>query len=696
MVDQKITELNELTDAANEDLLATVDSPSVTPVTKKITRTNFLRRPYIDVKDYGAVFDGVTDDKAAIQLALDTANSAGGKVVVMPRGTAMLSGALTMYANCTLRGQGKQATKLQTTTSGGTLPGGALITSGNSDDYMTFEGFEVVGNGEAATSGTGIYLPNGVHSFILMRDLWVHDFPEYGIRVEDPILSSFEDLRVRDNGLDGLYINIGTSCFFKTIYGSGNNRSNFHLKSHTYSTLTNCASEYSTLGYWLESSSNIVMDGCGGEVAMEADTGTAGIVTHHRLQSCSNITVNGNYSSKFAYLHETPAYHWYITASRNIILNNVRGKAPLGGADPGEIPTNTIYVSDDSDVTANNLRFTDVETGRGINGTFNNESFNEGDFTEVTAVQQDMYPNKGYIANSASKVELMVPPVARVGNTLEVVGAGSGGFRVVHGVGKQIHYGEVGDTDDTAGGGIDSSTQYQTVKLVCTTDNTDWTVVRSLGTLAIDDCTDVTLGKTSNGDQEASSTTTKMVVSSYTATDTGVIRKGTVRCKVDAGSANVKFVVYSDVAGAPGKQLAESDILSVTNTTEQANDFTFSGYNQISIVDGTEYWLGLAWEDPDPNTFTFSKDNVSNVREELEGFTWPTLPLSFGTPTATFSGYPDAYLTLSVFTYGSPSESPSVSKSVSPSVSPSASISPSASESASVSPSSSESPSPSA
>jgi polygalacturonase len=45
----------------------------------------------VSVKDFGAVGDGVTDDTAAIQAAIDSVNSAGGGVVSVPQGTYMIN-----------------------------------------------------------------------------------------------------------------------------------------------------------------------------------------------------------------------------------------------------------------------------------------------------------------------------------------------------------------------------------------------------------------------------------------------------------------------------------------------------------------------------------------------------------------------------------------------------------------------------
>lgn len=64
MADKKITELTELVDPADEDLLAIVDDPAGTPITRKVSKSNFTKSISTDTisektTDAGVTIDGV-------------------------------------------------------------------------------------------------------------------------------------------------------------------------------------------------------------------------------------------------------------------------------------------------------------------------------------------------------------------------------------------------------------------------------------------------------------------------------------------------------------------------------------------------------------------------------------------------------------------------------------------------------------
>lgn len=115
-----------------------------------------------------------------------------------------------------------------------------------------------------------------------------------------------------------------------------------------------------------------------------------------------------------------------------------------------------------------------VETGGGGGITFN----------EVTGTSQAMAVNNGYIANNASLVTLTLPSTASVGDIVEVIGYGAGGWSVAQNAGQTIHF-ISSDTTTGAGGSLASTVRYDCVTLICTVTNTDWVVSNSVGNLTV-------------------------------------------------------------------------------------------------------------------------------------------------------------------------------------------------------------------
>lgn len=80
-------------------------------------------RQIVSVKDFGAVGDGVTDDTAAIQAAIDAVNIAGGGTVFVPSVATFyrLNARLLIKANVKLQGSNKSFIKCTNASSGGDI-----------------------------------------------------------------------------------------------------------------------------------------------------------------------------------------------------------------------------------------------------------------------------------------------------------------------------------------------------------------------------------------------------------------------------------------------------------------------------------------------------------------------------------------------------------------------------------------------
>lgn len=113
-------------------------------MTKRIATRGTVRRFYedtfevFDVKNYGAVGDGVTDDSTSIQAAIDAAEAVGGKVVI-PDGTFLLNTGLTVEEEgVVIEGMGRDVTGATT---------GSILKAGGAIEVINCVGSAVEGEG---------------------------------------------------------------------------------------------------------------------------------------------------------------------------------------------------------------------------------------------------------------------------------------------------------------------------------------------------------------------------------------------------------------------------------------------------------------------------------------------------------------------------------------------------------------------
>lgn len=92
--------------------------------------------------------------------------------------------------------------------------------------------------------------------------------------------------------------------------------------------------------------------------------------------------------------------------------------------------------------------------------------------------------NTGYVTNNAGVVGMTLPAAAPFGTVIRICGKGAGGWSLGQNAGQTIHMGNV-DSTTGAGGSIASTQRYDCLELLCTTANTDFTVLSSVGVLNI-------------------------------------------------------------------------------------------------------------------------------------------------------------------------------------------------------------------
>lgn len=90
--------------------------------------------------------------------------------------------------------------------------------------------------------------------------------------------------------------------------------------------------------------------------------------------------------------------------------------------------------------------------------------------------------SNGYITNSESLLEVTLPGTCAIGDTVEVMGLGSGKWKVVAGSGDTIRFGTV---VSKSGGDILATNQYDSVILRCSVANTSWRVVSAVGEITV-------------------------------------------------------------------------------------------------------------------------------------------------------------------------------------------------------------------
>lgn len=105
-------------------------------------------------------------------------------------------------------------------------------------------------------------------------------------------------------------------------------------------------------------------------------------------------------------------------------------------------------------------------------------------WTEVTGTTQAAAVANNYITNNVALVTVTLPASAVVGDVIEIVGKGAGGWKLAQNSGQTIYFGSAATTTGT-GGFLSSSNRRDVVKIVCVTANNDFSVIHSIGNINV-------------------------------------------------------------------------------------------------------------------------------------------------------------------------------------------------------------------
>ncbi|UHS65533.1 tail spike protein [Escherichia phage vB_EcoM-RPN242] len=392
-------------------------------------------KDYYNVKDFGAVGDGATDDTVAIKAAIAYASTTKG-VVYFPDGNYKISSTLALPSNVSVIGRSRESVTITKTTSTtvtvlvtapalsggytGTLPTdmNAVICLGDSSSSrwsgvitgVTLHGTKTTTENHAVEFGI---VNAGVVSDATIEDVYIYDC-KYGLILPVVFASRVGNNRVTAC-LGGIFINNGTSCVISTNYSNSCRDYGHCYRDLKYSVIEANACDHTNrndyypdrtrvcYGYILQNLLGVTVTGNGQE-------GTLGI--NWRLDNFDHSSFTNNTSIRLGSDYTGPSNISWLelngVARNSIIENNVSYEYNsngmlFGGAVAGQ--HHNIYISDITFFNAilrNNI----------VRSTRNGDPVEAGWLNNVTRTVANssakIRPDRTFLANDPGSPEITV------------------------------------------------------------------------------------------------------------------------------------------------------------------------------------------------------------------------------------------------------------------------------------------------
>ncbi|MHC8372069.1 M10 family metallopeptidase C-terminal domain-containing protein [Pseudomonas sp. MDT1-85] len=238
-----------------------------------------------NVQNFGAKGDGITDDTAAIQSAIDAAAAGGGGQVYMPTGTYIVSGGeepsdgcLMLKSNVYLYGDGMGATTVKVADGSDTKITGVIRSAyGEETHDFGVSNLTIDGNRDSTTGKIdgwfNGYIPGeaGYDSNVTLDSVEIKDCSGYGFDPHEQTVNMVIKNSVsHGNGLDGFVADFLSNSTFENNVAYDNDRHGFNIVTSTHDfTLTN----------------NVAYDNGGNGIVVQRGS--------EDIPSPSNITITG-------------------------------------------------------------------------------------------------------------------------------------------------------------------------------------------------------------------------------------------------------------------------------------------------------------------------------------------------------------------------------------------------------------------
>jgi len=286
-----------------------------------------------NVKDHGAVGNGVVDDTSALQYCLSLASGNGGGIVFLPPGNYKISNVLTTYNKVNIIGAGINATTItQASTTSHGITGVDLI-------YPSIRDLTLAGPASGSNKAGILFTLSSSAATIsvTLENLIVKGFTSHGISIQNAIVSTFTKVTSQNNGGDGFHIvgqtfpsAAGTSCAFNACYANANGNTGYYLYNMVYSSLNGCAADANATAYWFDTCQSVAATGCGAE-----------------SQVGGSFKISGGFGVGLynCWIYQNNGIGIYVTGSAgSVVLSGCTDNTPAGGA------TNFIKVDSGSHV----------------------------------------------------------------------------------------------------------------------------------------------------------------------------------------------------------------------------------------------------------------------------------------------------------------------------------------------------------